>query len=202
LDSPQDTLTQPEPRGCGGARDLFRELNQMRGTAPTSDSDSQVIWQILGHRPLIHQIPTGWNVNHAPGWLREPCSVMDKRHQVQTKDRNDNGTNGKGWGSRNSRSQAQTQSHSRREGVKEHEDSALTPAHTGEQSPQSSTLMPSHGSTTPPYICPHTLYVRIWSLPPICRNDENVSSGMPWEYQLCWFKTILKTCETAAPTLK
>jgi hypothetical protein len=76
--------------------DLFRELNQTRGTASTSDSDSQVIQQILGHGPLIHQIPTGQNVNHAPGWLGEPRSVMDKRHQVQTKDRYDNGTDGKG----------------------------------------------------------------------------------------------------------
>jgi hypothetical protein len=91
-----------------------------------------VIQQILGHGPLIHQIPTGWNANHAPGWLREPCSAMDKRHWVQTKDRYDNGTNGKGWGSRNSRAQALTQSHSRREGVKEPEDSALTQAHARE----------------------------------------------------------------------
>jgi hypothetical protein len=33
----------------------------------------------------------------------------------------------------------------------------------------SGTSMPSSGPTTPPYICSHTLYVRIWTLPPFCQ---------------------------------
>lgn len=61
----------------------------------TSKPDSQVIRQIPGQRPSIHQIPSVQNVNHAPVLTHRANPIMDKRHVAQTIDGKDNDTIGK-----------------------------------------------------------------------------------------------------------
>lgn len=148
-------------QGVGKSEGPTQRTESDGGRASASETDSQVFLQIPGQRPSIHQIHSDRNMDqiHALCWLQEPIPSWTK------------GTRPKPQMER-----TMTQ-HGRRRGQGAQKTSSDTKANSREgKHRDSSTSVPSSGPTTPPYICLHTFYVRIWTRPPFCRSVENPPS--------------------------